>query len=373
MADPDVRLKRLRTLRLKRYNEIVESGNDTEVEPLFSFDEYFSGGQCSKCNGYTRYKWRCDRCLLEFEGYVYGKLLPKCPTCFPNEHISRSMGESKMADFIASISSAPVELNKRINVNGRRMEIDIYLEGQKLGFEFDGLWWHSELAGKDRRYHLDKTMAAGELGIRIIHVREDEWANKPDIVKSIISNAIGVCRRRVYARNCRVAGVPSAEYASFMRTNHIQGYIPSPNRIGLYEGDSLVQVIGFGASRFEGGRTELHRMCTAIGVVVVGGLSRLMANSGVDDMITYCDRRLFDGAGYRAAGFRVLGFSEPGYSYFHKNDTSSVVHRIKFQKHKLRSILDVFNPNLSEWENMVANGWNRIWDCGNIKMQWQRR
>jgi hypothetical protein len=40
---------------------------------------------------------------------------------------------------------------------------------------------------------------------------------------------------------------------------------------------------------------------------------------------------------------------------------------MNFQKHKLAKIIKVFDPNLTEWENMQLNGYDRIWDCGNLK------
>ena len=39
--------------------------------------------------------------------------------------------------------------------------------------------------------------------------------------------------------------------------------------------------------------------------------------------------------------------------------------RYKFQKHKLKHILNVFDESLTEWENMINNGYDRVWDCGN--------
>lgn len=39
--------------------------------------------------------------------------------------------------------------------------------------------------------------------------------------------------------------------------------------------------------------------------------------------------------------------------------------RNKYQKHKLKNLLENFDPKLSEIENMVNNGFDRIWDCGN--------
>ena len=38
-----------------------------------------------------------------------------------------------------------------------------------------------------------------------------------------------------------------------------------------------------------------------------------------------------------------------------------------FQKHKLEKVLGKYDINLTEWENMLQNGYDRIWDCGNCK------
>jgi hypothetical protein len=40
---------------------------------------------------------------------------------------------------------------------------------------------------------------------------------------------------------------------------------------------------------------------------------------------------------------------------------------MSFQKHKLEKLLKIYNPSLSEWENMKNNGYDRIWDCGHGK------
>ena len=39
---------------------------------------------------------------------------------------------------------------------------------------------------------------------------------------------------------------------------------------------------------------------------------------------------------------------------------------MKYQKHKLKDKLQIFDPNLTEWQNMQLNGYDRIWDCGNF-------
>ena len=41
--------------------------------------------------------------------------------------------------------------------------------------------------------------------------------------------------------------------------------------------------------------------------------------------------------------------------------------RMKYQKHKLFRLLDKYDSDKSEYENMCDNGYLRIWDCGNLK------
>jgi hypothetical protein len=53
------------------------------------------------------------------------------------------------------------------------------------------LYWHSEeYISSD--YHLNKTIECEKQGIQLIHVFEDEWLYKQDIVKSRLSNILGL-------------------------------------------------------------------------------------------------------------------------------------------------------------------------------------
>jgi len=107
---------------------------------------------------------------------------------------------------------------------------------------------------------------------------------------------------------------------------------------------------------------EILRFCNKKDLVVVGGLSKLISKiSG--HIISYCDRRYSDGNGYLKTGFILKSISPPNYFYMKLGGRLS---RIYFQKHKLKNILEVFDPTLTEWENMQLNGYDRIWDCGNL-------
>ena len=60
----------------------------------------------------------------------------------------------------------------------------------RIGFEYNGLYWHSEKNGKDKHYHIDKTRFLQQHGIQVIHIFSDEWNNKPEIIKDKIRNIL---------------------------------------------------------------------------------------------------------------------------------------------------------------------------------------
>src|SRR3990167_4889063 len=76
-------------------------------------------------------------------------------------------------------------------------------------------------------------------------------------------------------------------------------------------------------------------------------------------IISYADRRYFTGKIYEKLGFQLIGETPPNYFYFGKGyDLTS---RLQFQKHKLKSLLEIFDPTLTEWQNMQLTEYDRIW------------
>ena len=71
-------------------------------------------------------------------------------------------------------------------------------------------------------------------------------------------------------------------------------------------------------------------------------------------------------------GFSWYHNSSPNYYYidYNKNVLES---RQKYQKHKLKRKLKLFDEKLSESDNMKMNGFGKIWDCGNSVWIYQKR
>ena len=276
-----------------------------------------------------------------------------------------SVGEKELADFIKSICDCEVIENDRSVISPR--ELDVYIPSKNVAIEYNGLRFHSTQFGTDKEYHLGKTLGCEEKGIRLIHIFEDEWKYKKEIVKSIISSALGIYEQKIFARKCEVREIDNDVFRKFCNENHIQGECNSSERLGLFYNGKLVQAIGFCKSRFTKDENELVRMVTKLNTQVIGGFSKLMKYYG-KDCISYIDRRLFNGKGYKASGFEYVQTNKPNYYYTKEFDR---YYRMNFTKKNIaKKFPNEYDPNLTEEENMKKLGFYRIYDCGTIKVKW---
>lgn len=279
-----------------------------------------------------------------------------------------SSGHNGLLNFIKSKYHGKILVNDRNALNG--LEIDIYLPDINLGFEFNGLYYHSfnRLETTREIYrHADKLDISG---IRIIQIFENEWLEKRNIIESMICHYLGLSYK-IYARNCIVSELTSNDFMRCINDWHIAGPKYAACRYGLYFDNQLVSAIGF--SRHNKHSWEIIRYATKSGCVVVGGLSK-MFNKFLNDhnppeVMTYADRRISVGNCYNKIGFKLVKVTRPNYFYV---KGSKLFSRLSFQKHKLKDKLSVFDPNLSESANMFNNGFRRLWDAGHMKFLWSR-
>lgn len=281
--------------------------------------------------------------------------------------------QNEIYDYIKTIYDGKILLDDKNILENKH--IDIFLPDKKLGIEFDGLYWHCELF-KEKNYHKMKTDISEEKGIKLLHIFEDEWIYKKDIVKSIIKNNLNI-RNKIFARKCIVKEIDSETLKNFLNENHIQGSINSKIRIGLYYNNDLFSVMSFGTYRIfmnkknEKNSFEMLRYCNKIGYSITGGASKMfnffLKKYNPDHITTFSDRRWFNGNFYLNLGFNFVGNTSPNYYYVIKNTRK---HRFSFRKDIL--IKEGFNKDLSEHDIMMNRKIYRIYDCGNSKYEWLR-
>ena len=282
-----------------------------------------------------------------------------------------SWPERKIQEFLTSIGVTFQTSDRKLL---KPKELDIIIPSAKVAIELNGVAWHSENRGKAKNYHSDKTVACEKIGYRLVHIWSTEWATQQELVKSRLKSILGVSSK-IMARKCQIKIVSSLDAKNFLNANHMQGYCQSTIRYGLYSDNILTALMTFGKSRFSKSvEWELLRYCTAQGVNIAGGPSKLFAHfikiHNPSSVISYCDRRWNTGKLYQNLKFVLSSISSPNYWY--TKNHAKLESRLRYQKHKLAKILETFDPSLTEWENMQANGYDRIWDCGNSVWIWQR-
>lgn len=280
-----------------------------------------------------------------------------------------SCGEAELVEQIRQ--HYPGEISTSVRGLIRPYELDIVFKLKNLAIEYNGMYWHSESAGRNRRYHLTKYEMCQSIGIRLIQVWESEWKMNPTLVLSRIFNALAITPRKLHARKCSVREISASLAKDFLAQHHTQGGVNASINVGLFSDDQLVAVMNCGRSRYDDSQYELLRLASTTNTNVVGGASKLfkwfIKQYTPSSVTSYCDLRWGDGKMYHALGFKLVGRTQPNYRYFSQSNPYVTMSRVKFQKQKLARLLKHFDPTLSEWENMKANGYNRIWDCGNLK------
>ena len=250
--------------------------------------------------------------------------------------------------------------------------IDIYIPEYKLAIEFNGLYWHSEF-GKAKDYHLQKTLLCKEKGIHLIHIWEDDWINRKDVLKSIILNKASKIDNRIFARKCVIKELNNEITSTFLNNNHIQGYSKFTNSYGLYYNDELISLMSFGYRAINGKKEyELIRFCNKLNTIIIGAASKLFNyflrnNIDINKVISYADISIFDGNLYSKLGFKYSHRSDINYWWVVKGVRK---HRFNYNKSKL--IKMGYDPLKTEVEIMHEIGNYRIYGCGQDKYIWLR-
>jgi len=323
------------------------------------------------------YLLECDKCKSRFQ-YTRQFFTPSkeqtnyCPTCYPRDY-KTSDAENELAEFIESLG---VRIERNVRSLIPPLEIDIFLPDHNLGIEYDGLYWHSqsvlESQGNDPLKSNVKRKQMINRGKALIVVFEDEWKKSPEIVKSVIKSKISSHNRRIYGRQCSIQSVTTSQAKEFVNEHHLRGYNRCSVRYGLYYKNELVSVMTFSKSNVSRKSTdwEIDRFCSAKGVSVVGGASKLFKkfinDKNPTKVISYADLRWGDGDVYSKLGFRKISTTVPNYWYFMPNELKRY-HRFSLRKNAKD------DTSQTEYENRLQEGWLRIWDCGNNKWEWNNK
>jgi hypothetical protein len=299
----------------------------------------------------------CSGCGEQFMGSLRSLQYGKCFKCSPGG----SAAQERLAKWIEKLG-VEVKRNDRSSLDNG-LELDIHAIGSSFAVEYNGLYWHSH-ANRSTLYHSNKTAAAARSGISLMHVFEDEWREKSEIVKSMILSRLGMSPNKMGARKCSVRELTPQERKSFFEENHIDGDTAAARAWGLVYEESIVYAASIRKPFHKRESTmEVARCCPKKGCNVQGGLSRLMKTlveecrkEGIKNLMTYVDTRLGGaGEGYEKAGFKAVSKTPPRFWW---TDFTNRFNRFKYKADS--------KNGLTEAAVAEAAGVVKIWGCENI-------
>lgn len=181
------------------------------------------------------------------------------------------------------------------------------------------------------------------LDLHLIHIWEDQWTNKKEIVKSRITSFFGKSKT-VFARKTKVVKLNKIELLEFLNQNHLNEPASAKHKYGLINGDELVAVSAFSAScpiHREGVVYKSHqliRFCNKNGTTVVGGLSKLISHfikmHNPEDIMSYADLDWSNGKSYTRLGFDKIGILGPQ-SFYSDPTTMQRYYKLNAPEEKL--------------------------------------
>ncbi len=341
---------------LERYGEITPSKSKNVIDKIRQSNIYKNNQRILNedrniidiDNNDRIFKILCNDCNEKYDitySLYYKRRESKttiCTNCNPiNKNVSGK--EISLKNYIKEVYDGEVIENFRLN----NLEIDIYLPELKIGFEFNGIYYHSELH-KTKNYHKNKNDMFLENNIKVYHIWEDEWDFKRDIVKSMISSKLNIINNRIHARKCEIKYIDNITTKEFLNYNHLQGTTISSIRIGLYYDNELVSLICFMKKKND--HYDLIRFVNKINIIVNGSFTKLLnffIKNHSNKIYTFSDNSYSDGGLYKKNGFIVDEYLKVDYKY--------VINNIRYHKFNYRKN----NDNLL-----------KIYDCGKIKWKY---
>lgn len=253
----------------------------------------------------------------------------------------------------------------------------LYSENHKIAILLASLNGYNEKSVGSNKHLYKIRQDLISKNIRPIIIFDDEYNTNSKLIKSKINHIIGENNTNViYARKCNIKQISNEEKNAFLNINHIQRSCISQINLGAFYNNKLIAVMTFSMPRIlmnkknsNDGSVELARFATDIDYRVIGISSKLLAyfkkNYPWKEIYSYADMRWSIGNLYEKLGFELEKVNPPDYSYIINGQRK---HRWGYRKDAIREKFpNVYDPHLTEYQNMIKIGYDRIWDCGTLK------
>lgn len=320
----------------------------------------------------VKYLWVCNR------GHEWDAVPDNviggsgCPYC----SFSVSSHELNILEFIKQIiPEEEIQTNRRVlkNLHNRyKTEIDIYIPKMNLGFEYNGVYYHSERYTPNTSRHKLKRESAKRQGINLIQIWEDAWTFRNTAVKNLIAAKLGkldqITQNKVFARNLSIELISFEKASEFLDTYHIQGKASGKYYIGGFDQEGNLAAVMV-LKHLNNTRYLLSRYATYGSVV--GGHSKFISwvrkNLDISILETFADLDVSDGGLYESTGWVKVKELPEDYRYLVKGRRE---HKFNYRLNRFKNDPElIWEAGKSEKELAIMNGLYRVWDSGKVKYE----
>lgn len=179
---------------------------------------------------------------------------------------------------------------------------------------------------------------------------------RPNLIKSMLSAKLGL-NERIYARKCAITEIPIREANKLFDQWHYQGQTTNSAKVlALIYQHEVVAMLAY---RIQQDKIIIDRYASKLDTTVVGGYSKL------EKCLPNLRKEIFslglisDGSLYASSGYHTPGYATS--PEFYITDGCKLVDR---QQAKFGA---GFDPDKTEWENVISNGLRLYFGAGITK------
>lgn len=225
----------------------------------------------------------------------------------------------------------------------------------------------------------NETMNANNNGIKLIHIFDDEFLYRKNIVIQKLLHLLKIPKicPKIMGRKTIIREIDNDTAKEFLNINHIQGYTNSTIKLGSYYQGILIGVMCFSKTgikdewvlnRFA---TDNKYICQGVGGKLFKYFIKFYKPCKIK---SFADRRwtLSEDNIYAKLGFKLVKKLNPDYRYISDSNSRERIHKFNLRKKTLHNHYG-FPIDMTEKEMVEKLGLHKIWDCGLYKYEWNKK
>lgn len=246
-------------------------------------------------------------------------------------------------------------------------EIDIFLPNYNFAIECNGTYWHSEKHGKDKNYHISKTIECQNKGIELWHIWENEWEYNKSYISSVLLKKLNLLTNKIDKFD-EIQIISNNERNRFLKEHSFLDTIEEFDFcFGLFNNKELYSILSI--KKLDEGYYEIVNFCDRLNYHILGSFDLLFEcfiNQKNPKLVTITIDR---GRNEIELPSYFSEFENADPTCFYTQNFQEFIDHNEYNDYLVKNNI-IFDDNLSEFDNVLRNRFDRYWNCGYRILYW---